>query len=113
MSEVRLIDANALKRDFAEFCASECPICSFYIPNANVGDCYCGLIDSAPTVTPDMAQVLAYESGKASADRPTGKWKIGGKTTHYHYCSICGKDGDFQDNFCRNCGARMGKTENE
>lgn len=50
MSEVRLIDANALKRDFAEFCASECPICSFYIPNANVDDCHCGLIDRAPTV---------------------------------------------------------------
>lgn len=29
------------------------------------------LINKAPTVTPDMAQVLAYESGKASAEAKT------------------------------------------
>lgn len=50
MSDVRLIDANELKRDFAELCATECPICSFYIRNADVGECHCGLIDRAPTV---------------------------------------------------------------
>lgn len=32
-------------------------------------------IDNAPTVTPDMAQVLAYECGKAS-ERPQGKKDI-------------------------------------
>lgn len=32
------------------------------------------IYDNAPTVTPDMAQVLAYESGKANAERPTGTW---------------------------------------
>ena len=42
-------------------------------------------------------------------ERPQGEWKIGGRTTHYYYCSICGKDGDFQDNFCRSCGADMRK----
>ena len=31
-------------------------------------------IDNAPPVAPDMAQVLAYESGKASAKRPQGEW---------------------------------------
>ena len=50
---------------------------------------------------------LAIKSLKT--ERPQGEWKIGGKTTHYYYCSICGKDGDLQDNFCRNCGADMRK----
>lgn len=30
------------------------------------------IINNAPTVTPNMAQVLAYESGKASVERPQG-----------------------------------------
>ena len=29
-------------------------------------------MSSLPTISPDMAQVLAYESGKASAERPQG-----------------------------------------
>jgi len=32
-------------------------------------------IANAPTVSPDMAQVLAYESGKASAERPQGEYE--------------------------------------
>lgn len=64
------------------------------------------LIDNAPTIvkcdkTSDGLPLMDLRP------RPQGEWKIGGKTTHYHYCSICGKDGDFQDNFCRNCGADM------
>ena len=50
---------------------------------------------------------IGYEMAKNKYERPHGEWKIGGKTTHYYYCSICGKDGDLQDNFCRNCGAKM------
>ena len=49
---------------------------------------------------PDNYEIIPIE-------RPQGEWKIGGRTTHYYYCSICGKDGDLQDNFCRNCGADM------
>lgn len=66
MSEVRLIDANALEELFEEECTGECSVCGY----SNEG-CPCGLIKTAPTVTPDMAQVLAYECGKASAERPT------------------------------------------
>ena len=60
MSEVRLIDANALKAQFSEG--------AYTVKGIRE------IIDKAPTVTPDMAQVLAYESGKASAERPTGEW---------------------------------------
>lgn len=31
-------------------------------------------LNDVPTVEPDMAQVLAYESGKASVERPQGEW---------------------------------------
>lgn len=34
----------------------------------------CEQIDNAPTVTPDMAQVLAYESGKASKRPLDDEW---------------------------------------
>lgn len=54
-----------------------------------------------------------YKQGKKDFERPKGEWKIGGRTTHYHYCSICGKDGDLQDNFCRNCGAKMTKSNSD
>lgn len=67
-------------------------------------------IDNAPTVSPDMAQVLAYESGKSSG-RPHGKWI-------YHKdwyrdgecpweCSECGTCYDYDMNYCGECGADM------
>lgn len=74
MSEVRLIDANALKIKIASkygFDEDE------FDDGYNLGlDTAVDLIDSAPTVKPDMAQVLAYESGVASAKRPTGEWDV-------------------------------------
>jgi len=71
------------------------------------------LINKAPTVTPDMAQVLAYESGKASADRPTGEWYY--SCQNGWHCSICQqivKDmptvmGKANFDYCPKCGARM------
>ena len=53
------------------------------------------------------AAIDAIYKNAPAVEQPKGEWKIGGKTTHYYYCSICGKDGDLQDNFCRNCGAKM------
>lgn len=107
MSEVRLIDANALKakiksrydNDDAEFDRGY-----------NIGlEAAVNLIDSAPTVTPDMAQVLAYESGKASAERPTGKWV---EYEGYFKCSCCKAFNSVASNYCPKCGARM-EVENE
>ena len=65
--------------------------------------------------TPEFPMAIKGMSKEEMLDtlRPKGEWKIGGKTTHYHYCSICGKDGDLQDNFCRNCGAMMQKGSKE
>ena len=73
-------------------------------------------IESAPTITPDMAQVLAYECGKAERKRGNWvhsediAWSGSGKTT----CSACDwsySDGAYLDvyefNFCPNCGAEM------
>lgn len=38
-----------------------------------------------------------------------GRWEVAGNTTHYYTCSVCGKPGDGFDNYCRNCGALMGR----
>lgn len=65
--------------------------------------------------TPEFPMAIKGMSKEEMLDtlRPKGEWKIGGRTTHYHYCSICGKDGDLQDNFCRNCGAKMTKSNSD
>lgn len=68
-------------------------------------------IDNAPTVEPDMAQVLAYESGKASNERPQGEWEEPfewhGKT--YHKCTNCHISSQLIliNNYCPYCGAKM------
>lgn len=40
------------------------------------------------------AAIDAIYKNAPAVEQPKGEWKIGGKTTHYYYCSICGKDGD-------------------
>lgn len=46
-------------------------------------------------------------------ERPQGEWIIKSNgTTNYHACSECGHAGDFQDKFCRDCGADMRGKEN-
>lgn len=47
------------------------------------------MIDDAPTVSPDMAQVLAYECGKAKRKR--GEWLELTNTNHTYVCSVCGR----------------------
>lgn len=83
-----------------------------------------GIIDDAPIVSSDMTQVLAYESGKASAKRPQSKWK-GYIRSAFHgvdeygepiyrpvtvyTCSKCYRRTVIKENFCPNCGADMRK----
>lgn len=95
----RLIDADDLKKAVLDLDLDNSPY--WLVVKA---------IDNAPTVTPDMAQVLAYESGKASAERPTGEWIEG---TQGFYCSKCDYyDRDyFEHNFCPNCGVTIKGVE--
>jgi hypothetical protein len=131
---MRLIDADALKDFINEVCFSK-KWTKYRVDNGSRGQIECILtyIDNAPTVERPQyilkAKNLTAENKKhfqecwnksaggllaipdnyeiIPIERQQGEWKIGGSTTHYHYCSICGKDVDLQDNFCRSCGARM------
>lgn len=106
MSE--LISREWLEDAFDNLCCHNCKICRNF---RNEDSFYkCALIDNAPTVEPDMAQVLAYESGKASAERPQGEWKTN-LTTGDIFCSCCKevrRDSRIKHiNFCNSCGAKM------
>ena len=75
-------------------------------------------IANAPTVDTTFKEVVAYECGQKSVERPQGEW-----IEHYDSsdgftwltCSRCmckAYEDDY--NFCPNCGADMRKeTENE
>ena len=86
------------------------------------GRTVCAIIDNAPTVKPDMALLLAYESGKASNERPTGAW-INHRNDYGHNiadCSRCGKAMQWHDDdedgiprFCWYCGTKMKNGEEE
>lgn len=58
-----------------------------------------------------IAHSVPYE------ERPTGEWVIVSNDIINHHvdciCSKCGHAGDFQDKFCRECGADMRKGEQE
>jgi len=116
--KMRLIDADALAKAFRE--ASETDDSKdnrTYWSEALISAAE--EVDDAPTVSPDMAQVLAYECGKA--ERKRGKWmlssddaegvctvcqyKIYGRPYQGHYLIV-------PYNYCPNCGADMrGESE--
>ena len=75
-------------------------------------------IEKEPTVSPDMAQVLAYECGKA--ERKRGEWIEENRRPRsmMFYCSECHRTAYDPQNhhggqkrcryaFCPNCGADM------
>ena len=74
---MRLIDADQLKEK------------AFFHEIDNVSYVEEEDIDNAPTVSPDMAQVLAYECGKAKRKR--GEWLELTNTNHTYVCSVCGR----------------------
>ena len=42
-----------------------------------------------------------------SAQPKTGKWIVEGRTTKWYACSGCRGAGDWRDNYCKHCGAKM------
>jgi len=77
------------------------------------------LIDNAPTVSkeelqkifyetaekPELKEVIAYESGKASAERLQGEWVL--NKDKNPECPFCHHSFTYLGNFCGNCGAYM------
>lgn len=105
MSEQRLIDANRLidfidcghLRNPLELCFSESEVVN--------------MLDSAPTIPAEVVPVVR------------GEWVLVGTNEHDYEtsveekCSLCGRyvyryDTQPQDNYCPNCGAKIGKETN-
>lgn len=76
-------------------------------------------VNDATTITPDMAQVLAYECGKA--ERKRGRWIHDGYDiphgVDWMHCSVCGRREPHvpaaMTHFCPSCGADMRGEANE
>ena len=116
MSEVRLIDANALKELFLKNCGCDCYLCKNYYYDKQIEKAYCHLIDNAPTV-----EVTDYDTGYQDGledglndIRPQGKWEL----YQYQesrkkdwYCTACltvvKKPLEKKYVFCPYCGADM------
>ena len=133
MSEVRLIDANALKEH--KFLTPQVKVIGgrhngkmreqiIEVYGKGWNDCIDAIIDNAPTVEPeitneDIQNAIkqgykdGYEMARAKFERPRGEWVKDeeGKTI----CSNCGfeclysEDGFLYSlgNYCSNCGAEM------
>lgn len=118
MSEVRLIDANALKKEFIK---------EFYMALGQGADSFdvigtmTKVIDNTPTVEPDKIQAIMsdYLVCRCEPQRPQGEWIIDGHHIRCNRCNeyICNTDREgnkIPNNFCPNCGADMrGEDTNE
>ena len=112
MSEVRLIDANALKEQFSE-------IVGEYIVSEIIS-----IIDNAPTVytkndcimkkctiCPHCDNCDVDENGEVHNERPKGEWKDY-SDEGYVECPFCGSATTCDDNkdelhYCWNCGSEL------
>ena len=123
MSEIRLIDANALKEAIEQWFVKD----KYYsnrvrnnIPKSEVFD----IIDNAPTVEPIKQCKYCKHCGNEDYcsnchsdhslfeyyERPQGEWiKMSDRFGFYFACNKCGYDRAKSDNanFCPNCGADM------
>ena len=89
-------------------------------------------IENAPTVEigedgidiekySDRLYKIAYEKGKAEAERPQGEWVVVGRAAYGYVdieCPCCKHlrsdiQADNKPNFCENCGADMRKPQTQ
>ena len=99
MSEIRLIDANALKKKFPKN-----DMCDY--------EEFCEFIDNAPTVEPEVYMtgkdynlyLEGYKQGKKDFGRPQGEWIY---KNDCPCCPFCNHFYTIFSNFCPNCGAKM------
>ena len=124
MSEVRLIDANALKETIVDLHHRAKEYSEADEAINNIIEAICDDIDNAPTVPQvvvfaENADEKAIEDMKAElqnvidSERLQGKWikwdfkTCGGLGDWDYQCSVCGKVYGGEHNFCPNCGAKM------
>lgn len=105
-----LISRKALKKKIEEVQYSQ-DFCVEHHIDYSVSMQMLGMvIDNAPTVDTTFNEVVAYECGKKSFERPQGEWLWLGfddGDSRRWSCSLCGRGVKNQENFCPNCGADM------
>ena len=135
MSEVRLIDANALKEALRSNCKPELchDINTAWCESCCRTNDFEDLLDNAPTVPQDCSACKRYDTpyfevkfdkeqmqelvDKAKAEvlanieRPKGEWQI--TKAGFAKCPYCRCEREIPENFCGYCGADMkgGKEE--
>lgn len=117
-----LISREQLKDAFDNLCCHNCKICR----NFRIEDSFykCKLIENAPTVEAftkdDMAGAYngGYACGSREAKRPQSEWidegqYAEGHSEHAYFCKKCGyhiielPNMISENQFCKNCGAKM------
>lgn len=100
---MRLIDADALKKEFDDKCAYECAICKYAKDFAP-----CKLIDNTPTVEQECYITGAqWDQFMKEHKRPRGEWTTVKGIEGTYYCSECDGDIDWKSRYCPWCGAKM------
>lgn len=92
---MRLVDADALMREFAKFVRASNN--SDFADDPTWNDAV-SLLGSAPTIE---AEPIKH-----------GRWvETDRDDPCYYACSLCGKRSDFKEHYCPNCGAKMDEVE--
>lgn len=111
---MRLIDADALIKNYLDHCRTEFEIKNCCMADENV----LAIIQNATTVDipdleeyEDMANALNMASELLHKKRQQGEWLHPYKTNIACECSVCNMQMPITDyfNFCPNCGADMRK----
>ena len=120
MSEVRLIDANALKEEIEKLNEVAYDVnhvmCMEFVQTYQIQKA----IDNAPTVTPSeiqaiMSDYLVYRKD----ERPKGEWKLIRVADHCgihdsFVCPFCNYEREYRKkNFCEECGADLRGKKND